>query len=106
MLSKLLKYDLKYMFKNMSVFYILALFFAITTRILYSLDQSVMVNIIGKMNPTESISGKVEKPSDMSGEININPEKDIPTYDGNYIVIPKAYKEQILETKEKKWKTT
>ena len=58
-------------------------------------------SLIGKINPTESISGKVEKPSDMSGEININPEKDIPTYDGNYIVIPKAYKEQILETKEK-----
>lgn len=50
MLSKLLKYDLKYMIKNMSVFYILALFFAITTRILYSLDQSVMVNIIGKIS--------------------------------------------------------
>jgi len=50
MLNKLLKYDLKYMIKNMSVFYILALFFAITTRILFSLDQSVMVNIIGKIS--------------------------------------------------------
>ncbi len=50
MLNKLLKYDLKYMIKNMSVFYILALFFAITTRILYSLDQSVIVNIIGKIS--------------------------------------------------------
>ena len=50
MLNKLLKYDLKYMIKNMSVFYILALFFAILTRILFSLDQSVMVNIIGKIS--------------------------------------------------------
>ena len=29
MLNKLLKYDLKYMIKNMSVFYILTIFFAI-----------------------------------------------------------------------------
>ena len=46
MLAKLLKYDLKYMIKNMSVFYILALFFSITTRILSSLDETVMVKII------------------------------------------------------------
>ena len=50
MLTKLLKYDLKYMIKNMSVFYILAIFFGITTRILYSLDQSVMVNIITRIS--------------------------------------------------------
>jgi len=50
MLNKLLKYDLKYMIKNMSVFYILSLFFAITTRILYSLDQTVIINIIGKIS--------------------------------------------------------
>ena len=50
MLNKLLKYDLKYMIKNMCVFYILALFFAITTRVLFSLDQSVMVNIIGRIS--------------------------------------------------------
>ncbi len=50
MLNKLLKYDLKYMIKNMSVFYILALFFAILTRILFSLNQSVMVNIISQIS--------------------------------------------------------
>ena len=32
MLIKLLKYDLKYMIKNMCVFYILSIFFAIITR--------------------------------------------------------------------------
>ena len=50
MLNKLLKYDLKYMIKNMSVFYILSLFFAITTRLLFSLNQTVMVNIISQIS--------------------------------------------------------
>ena len=38
MLTKLLKYDLKYIIKNMGLFYILAIFFAITTRLLFSLE--------------------------------------------------------------------
>lgn len=50
MLAKLLKYDLKYMIKNMSVFYILAIFFAITTRIFFSLDQSFIVKLIGQIS--------------------------------------------------------
>ena len=50
MLSKLLKYDLKYMIKNMLVFYILSIFFAITTRILFNIEQSVIVNIIGQIS--------------------------------------------------------
>ncbi len=49
MLNKLLKYDLKYMIKNMSIFYILAIFFAILTRILFGLEQSFMVHIIGQI---------------------------------------------------------
>ena len=49
MLAKLLKYDLKYMIRNMSIFYILAIFFAILTRILFDLDQSIIVNIIGQI---------------------------------------------------------
>ena len=49
MLSKLLKYDLKYMIKNMSIFYILAIFFAILTRILFSIKQTIIVNIIGQI---------------------------------------------------------
>ena len=44
MLVKLLKYDLKYMIKNMSVFYILALFFAIVTSILK--DWRVIVTLV------------------------------------------------------------
>ena len=50
MLNKLLKYDLKYMIKNMSVFYILAIFFAITSRLLTLPDQSVMIVILSKIS--------------------------------------------------------
>ena len=50
MLNKLLKYDLKYMLKNMSIFYILTIFFAITTRILFSLDQTIIINILGQIS--------------------------------------------------------
>ena len=50
MLNKLLKYDLKYMIKNMGVFYILAIFFAITTRLLFSLNQSFIISIIGQIS--------------------------------------------------------
>ena len=50
MLKKLLKYDLKYMIKNMSVFYILAIFFAITTRLLSLPKQSVMIGILSKIS--------------------------------------------------------
>ena len=49
MLNKLLKYDLKYMIRNMSVFYILSIFFAIITRILFSVNQSAIINIIGQI---------------------------------------------------------
>ena len=49
MLNKLLKYDLKYMIRNMSVFYILSIFFAIVTRILFSINQSAIINIIGQI---------------------------------------------------------
>ena len=50
MLNKLLKYDLKYMIKNMTIFYVLAIFFAITTRILFNIKQSVIINIIGQIS--------------------------------------------------------
>jgi len=49
MLKKLLKYDLKYMLKSMSVFYILAIFFACLTRIFFSLKQTIMIDIIGQI---------------------------------------------------------
>lgn len=46
MLIKLLKYDLKYMLKNMMVFYVLSLFFAVTTRIFFLLGDSAMMQIL------------------------------------------------------------
>ena len=54
MLKKLLKYDLEYVFKVLVVFYKLAIFFAILTRIFLNIDDSFILNIIGKIcNGTE-----------------------------------------------------
>jgi len=50
MLIKLLKYELKYMIKNMSAFYILAIFFAITTRLLSLSEQTVMIDILSAIS--------------------------------------------------------
>lgn len=46
MLIKLLKYDLKYMIKNMGMFYILTIFFSLLTRILFEIEQTVIIKII------------------------------------------------------------
>ena len=50
MLIKLLKYDLKYMIKNMGVFYILSIFFAITTRLLSLPEPTIMITIVKKIS--------------------------------------------------------
>lgn len=50
MLSKLLKYELKYMIQNMSIFYILAIIFAVITRVLFSLKETIIINIIGQIS--------------------------------------------------------
>ena len=50
MLVKLLKYDLKYMLKNMIIFYILTIFFSISTRILFAIDDSVILKIISQIS--------------------------------------------------------
>ncbi len=49
MLKKLLKYDLKYIFKVLIIFYILSLFFGILTRIFLGIENSFIMNIIGKI---------------------------------------------------------
>jgi len=46
MLKKLLKYDLEYIFKGLVIFHILSLFFALLTRIFFSIDNSFIINII------------------------------------------------------------
>ena len=56
MLKKLLKYDLKDIFKGLIVFYILSLFFAILTRIFLSIENSFILNIIGKVCSGVTIS--------------------------------------------------
>lgn len=49
MLKKLLKYELKKMFKIISPYYIIAIFFALLTRIFLNIDNSFIINIIGKI---------------------------------------------------------
>lgn len=50
MLGKLLKYDLKYMIKNMGVFYILSIVFSIITRVFFSLDDTFINNLLGQIS--------------------------------------------------------
>lgn len=50
MLKKLLKYDLKNMLKSISIFYLLSIVFAITTRILERLNETIVVNIITQIS--------------------------------------------------------
>jgi hypothetical protein len=56
MLKKLLKYDLENIFKFLIIFYSLALFFAILTRIFFSIDNSVVINILGHISSGVTIS--------------------------------------------------
>lgn len=49
MLKKLLKYELKNNFKFLIIFYSLSLFFAILTRILFSIENSLIINIIAQI---------------------------------------------------------
>lgn len=49
MLKKLLKYDLKWCFKPLIVFYILAIFFSIMTRAVESVEQTLILLIIDKI---------------------------------------------------------
>lgn len=49
MLGRLLKYDLFYVYKLLVVFYGLALFFAVLTRIFFSIDDSFIIYIIAKI---------------------------------------------------------
>lgn len=49
MLKKLLKYDLKWCYKTLVVFYILALFFSVIVRIIESFNQSLIILILDKI---------------------------------------------------------
>lgn len=56
MLKKVLKYDLASNFKFLIIFYSLALFFAILTRVFFSIDNSFIMNIIGQICSGVTIS--------------------------------------------------
>ena len=49
MLKHLLEYDFKSKFKVLIIFYILALFFAILTRVFFSFENSLVLNIIAQV---------------------------------------------------------
>ena len=49
MLKNLIKYDLKYKYKALIVFYILSMFFGILTRIFFYIEKSLMMNIIAQI---------------------------------------------------------
>lgn len=49
MLKKLLKYDLKYVFKMLLVFYVLALFFGILTKLFLNVKNSFILEMIGQI---------------------------------------------------------
>ncbi len=56
MLNKLLKYDLKSNFKVIIIFYSLAVFFAVLTRIFLNIENSLILNIIGQVCSGVTIS--------------------------------------------------
>ena len=49
MLKKLLKYDLKWCYKPLLVFYLLAIFFSVIVRIVESFEQSLIILVIDKI---------------------------------------------------------
>ena len=56
MLKKLLKYDLKSVYKVLIIFYSLSLFFAVLTRIFLNIEGSFIINVIGKVCSGVTIS--------------------------------------------------
>lgn len=56
MLKKLLKYDLKNIFKFLIIFYTLALLFGISARIFLNIENSLVLNIIGQVFSGAAIS--------------------------------------------------
>lgn len=50
MLKKLLKYDLKNSYKFLIAFYLLSIFFALTTRLFFAMKQTTIINIIGQIS--------------------------------------------------------
>lgn len=49
MLTKLLKYDFKKIYKFLIIFYLLAIFFAILTRVFFCIDNSFVMSVVAKI---------------------------------------------------------
>ncbi len=56
MLGKLLKYDLKSVYKVVIIFYILSFIFSVLTRIFFSIENSMLFNIVGQITNGAMIS--------------------------------------------------
>lgn len=56
MLNKLIKYNLQWTYKNLVVFYILAIFFSVLTRIFFSIENSFIMDVIAKICSGVTIS--------------------------------------------------
>ena len=56
MLKKLLKYELTNIFRFLTIFYSLAIFFALLTRIFLSIENSMIMNVIGNICTGVTIS--------------------------------------------------
>lgn len=56
MLKKLLKYDIKTINKGLIIFYSLSIFFSVLTRIFLSIENSVIMNVIGLICSGATIS--------------------------------------------------
>ncbi len=56
MLRKLLKYDLKSIFKVLIIFYILAMLFGVLTRVFFSFENSLLMEILGQISQGAAIS--------------------------------------------------
>ena len=56
MLSKLLKYDLKNIFKVLVIFYSIGIFFGLLTRLFFMVDNSLVMDIIAKICSGVTIS--------------------------------------------------
>jgi len=56
MLKKLLKYDIQNVSKVLAIFYSLSIFFAILTRLFLSIENSFIMNVIGKICSGVTIS--------------------------------------------------
>jgi len=50
MLGKLIKYDLKWVYKGIVIFYILSVFFSVIGRIFIEIEGSALFNILGKIS--------------------------------------------------------